>query len=109
MRDYDFSKYEDRQSFYRSDEWRKIRLIKLAQDPLCEDCKKKGELTPAVAVDHIVDLKDSPWLCLVLSNLRSLCVSCHSRKTVQSQGWAKESLGKVLNNSWNIDVLKFRR
>lgn len=108
MKDYDFKTYKGRQRFYQSEEWQKLRAYKLMNNPLCEECFKKDVLTPATEVDHKVDLVDAPYLCLVLENLRALCKSCHSKKTISKMN-GKESLGKILNNSWNIDVLKFKR
>lgn len=108
MQNYDFKTRVGRQRFYQSENWIKARAYKLMQNPLCEDCLKKEVLTPATEVDHKVDLVDAPYLCLVLENLRALCKSCHSKKTISKMN-GKESLGKILNNSWNIDVLKFKR
>lgn len=60
-------------------EWRKTRAIKLRLDPLCEECGK-----PAVDVDHKVAKRRGG--SDALDNLRSLCKSCHSVKTVHSDG-----------------------
>ncbi len=42
--------------FYRSAAWRKLRLVKLDQQPLCEECLKHDRHTPAQMVDHIVPI-----------------------------------------------------
>lgn len=68
-------------SFYASAPWRKLRARKLRIDPLCADCEAKGQIEPAVAVDHVLDRRDRPDLELDIDNLRSLCVPCHNRKT----------------------------
>ena len=66
--------------------WRKVRLVKLAEDPLCEQCKRKGLLKLAEEVDHIIPIADGGER-LELNNLQSLCKSCHSRKTMaESRG-----------------------
>jgi len=108
MKNYNFSRYEDRQAFYKSWEWRAVRQLKLAQKPLCEECLKKDILTPATDVDHIQDLVDAPWLCLIMDNMRSLCKSCHSKKTLSSM-YGQETPGKIVNNKWNLNEIKFRR
>jgi len=61
-------------------EWRKVRLIKLAQDPLCEDCLRFGITEPAVMVHHIKSIEERPDLRLIMSNLESLCNNCHEVK-----------------------------
>jgi 5-methylcytosine-specific restriction protein A len=73
--------YRDRaaKDFYNSRSWRSLRRQKLAIDPLCEDCLRTGRITPATTVHHKVELRAQPDLGLVLSNLASLCGSCHSR------------------------------
>jgi 5-methylcytosine-specific restriction endonuclease McrA len=76
--------------FYSRRAWRGseskagVREIKLAQDPLCEKCKERGELTPAVHVHHEVEVKRDESLALDLGNLVSLCHSCHSSITAKT-------------------------
>jgi 5-methylcytosine-specific restriction protein A len=69
--------------------WEKIRLIALKRDQyICQECLEKGDrIVPANHVDHAIPFKgkDDP-LRLDLSNLRSLCQPCHSRKTVKHDG-----------------------
>lgn len=57
--------------------WWSVRRRKLRKTPWCEDCGK-----PAVDVDHIDNNRGN----LSEGNLRSLCKSCHSRKTVARDG-----------------------
>lgn len=61
-------------------------MVKLRQDPLCEDCLLEGLHTPAKDVDHVIPVRQRPDLRLVLSNLRSLCKPHHSRKTAKENG-----------------------
>src|SRR3954468_6776742 len=84
QRDYDERRGPDRQ-FYGTTRWRKVRAIKLAKDPLCEECEKHGQTTPANEVDHIIPREDRPDLTFVMSNLQSLCKTCHSKKTRHEQ------------------------
>ncbi|MDA0780661.1 MAG: HNH endonuclease signature motif containing protein [Proteobacteria bacterium] len=59
--------------------WRKLRLWFLKQNPLCVVCGTAG-----TDVDHILPL--SKGGTNELSNLQTLCHSCHSRKTVSEDG-----------------------
>jgi 5-methylcytosine-specific restriction enzyme A len=83
-RDYDRQRQPNHR-FYCSARWLKLRSIKLARDPLCEECECKGETTPATEVDHTIPRQDRPDLELDIRNLRSMCKSHHSRKTRQEQ------------------------
>ena len=56
-----------------STQWRAIREMKLAQDPLCERCLKDNLTVPAVLVHH----KDRKQSNNEPENLESLCVMHH--------------------------------
>ena len=73
---------------YNTAQWHRVRRLKLEENTLCEECLKLGRLEPAVAVDHIVAVKAGGDPFPTLDGLRSLCVSCHNRKTriVEQQG-----------------------
>lgn len=58
-------------------DWRRLRDRKLRADPLCEDCKERGETTLATEVHHIIRFSERPELRLDWNNLRSLCEPCH--------------------------------
>ncbi len=64
---------------YSTAAWQRLRLAKLARDPLCQYCPT-GTVTAATEVDHRKAIKDGgdPW---AWDNLVSTCHSCHSRKT----------------------------
>lgn len=76
-------------TFYWSPAWRKVRRLKLKQDPLCEDCKKQGRITPARLVDHIHEIKDG-GARLDLKNMRSQCYKCHAIKTAEAKRQRRE-------------------
>lgn len=57
--------------------WRKLRLEKLADNPLCELCEKQGRIVAANTVDHIIPIQQDPSKRLDKTNLQSLCKSCH--------------------------------
>jgi 5-methylcytosine-specific restriction endonuclease McrA len=79
------SRREDRR-FYASTQWRKVRAIKLAMNPLCECPDNCGLI--AEEVHHRLDRKQRPDLALYLDNLQSLTTSCHSRITAARLGKA---------------------
>lgn len=65
--------------------WRKLRERVLARDGhLCQACLGRGLTTPATHCDHILSKAnggtDDP------ANLRALCATCHSRKTITEKG-----------------------
>ena len=61
--------------------WRRLRRIKLSNNPLCELCLSKDIVVQASQVDHIIPVSQQPELRLVYDNLQSLCETCHSKKT----------------------------
>lgn len=79
-----------RQTAYQNKHWRKLRDTYLKEHPVCEECLKKGRVTPAQDVHHI----KSPFkggeinynLLLDYHNLESLCKDCHGLLHSQMQG-----------------------
>jgi 5-methylcytosine-specific restriction enzyme A len=67
-------------AFYDSTAWKRLRAQKLAGDPLCEDCKQAGRITPAKHVHHERSVAEAAELALDLANLTSLCVACHNAR-----------------------------
>ncbi len=67
-------------AFYDSKKWKSLRTYILSNEPLCRQCIMFGAVTPAVAVDHIVEIKDGGSK-FDEDNLQALCHGCHSRKT----------------------------
>ncbi len=57
--------------------WEKVRKAYAMAHPYCEECLEEGRLTPTEHVHHIVPLAEGG--SNDESNLKSLCVSCHSR------------------------------
>jgi len=66
--------------------WRKARKMFLKRNPLCEECKRNGKITPATVVDHIIPHKGDMNLFWDESNWQALCKTCHDRKTVIENG-----------------------
>ena len=66
-----------------SRQWRDhVRPRQLRDFPYCVQCDTVGRLREATQVDHIVPLSEGgePY---EPSNLQSLCIHCHARKTAQ--------------------------
>lgn len=76
---------------YNSSAWRKLRLTYLKEHPLCEECLKKGKVTPASSVHHI----KSPFkggeinwdLLLDYNNLESVDHECHALLHQEESGY----------------------
>ena len=69
-------------AFYDSAGWKALRRAYRASHPLCETCLTEGRETPTQQIDHVVPVRDAPDRALDETNLRALCVSCHSRRTM---------------------------
>lgn len=60
--------------------WRRLRDAVAERDRyLCQECRRKGRVTPFQSVDHIVPEAEGGRS--VPSNLEALCGPCHSAKT----------------------------
>ena len=74
-------KQQERAKFYAKTEWRKLRKLKLQQNPICEVCGEKL----ATAVHHIKSFmtgsteEEKELLLLDFDNLQSICSTCHAK------------------------------
>jgi 5-methylcytosine-specific restriction endonuclease McrA len=84
--------------FYKSSEWRRIRIAHLTSNPLCVECHKQGIINPGNVVDHIKRLNQRDPFdtqhgrfgeALDMQNLQTLCSKHHNEKS------AKERHGKI--------------
>ncbi|EKS8373185.1 HNH endonuclease [Bacillus thuringiensis] len=85
-----FIKKDMLMKFYKSNEWRTLRLKVIQRAKYeCEHCKQKGKVTTRDTLDkrgrkmkmdvnHIKPVKTHPHLALGLDNLEYLCVRCHN-------------------------------
>ena len=84
-RDYNTPRRKERQKFYNTSKWKALRLQKMQDQPICENCYYNGCITPAEDIHHI----QSPFLkgytrirknelMFDYNNLMSLCKRCHS-------------------------------
>jgi HNH endonuclease len=65
-------------------QWRVLRAVALERDKyLCQECLKKGRYVTATTVDHIIAKAHGG--SDILSNLQSLCDSCHKFKTARER------------------------
>lgn len=65
-------------SVVRSPRWRIVRLAAKRRDGWqCVECGGRGRLE----VDHKKPVRSHPELAYEISNLQTLCSSCHSKKT----------------------------
>jgi 5-methylcytosine-specific restriction enzyme A len=77
---------KDDKRFYASKFWQYARRQQLADEPFCEAMVYDGRCNAVAShVDHRV-ARASGGSDLDSANLRSLCVSCHSRKTAAQDG-----------------------
>lgn len=76
----------ERTALYSTKEWARVRRAVLDVQPLCVECLANGRYEKAVVVDHIQPHKGDRQLFFDVSNLQSLCKSCHDRKTATEDG-----------------------
>lgn len=86
-RRYDEGRRDDLARRIRSSaRWQRVRALKLARDPLCEDCLARyGRPVRAEQVDHVKPLRVRPDLAFARENLKSLCTACHARKSAEER------------------------
>ena len=67
--------------FYQTKEWKSLRTTQLTIYPICAHCQKEGRIVPATVADHVEPRKQGG--ADELSNLQSLCASCHNKKSAK--------------------------
>ena len=73
--------------------WQRARERYLKEHPLCVECLKRSQYTPAVVVDHIIPHRGDETLFWNQNNWQPLCQKCHNKKTsTQDAGFGR---GKV--------------
>lgn len=83
--------------FYNSKPWRDARATQLHREPHCRVCAMVGIKTRATEVDHILAITAGGHPTNP-ANLRSLCKTHHSQKTMMVDGMHRNS-GKSLVTS----------
>lgn len=66
--------------------WQKARKPFLRDNPTCVECRKKGKLTEANTVDHIIPHKGNQDLFWDRDNWQAMCTRCHNVKTATEDG-----------------------
>jgi hypothetical protein len=78
----------ERDAFYKTAAWRRLRAWRLAVEPLCRACKSRGLVVAGTEVDHIEPVSVAWDRRLDESNTQSLCGSCHAEKSaVEGSRW----------------------
>lgn len=91
--------------YYNTKEWKALRKMKIASNPLCEICLRYERLQPAEVVDHIEPItEDNIEKFYQYDNLQSLCNKCHWEKTNNKQSkYSKLLEGKKLQKELEND------
>lgn len=81
---------EQKLKFYKSKEWKALRLRVLERDNNeCQECKRNGfvytnehdpEKHKRLDVDHLKEIEYYPELALDIDNCEVKCVTCHNRR-----------------------------
>ena len=83
--------------------WRKLRMVKLIAQPLCEcgECKANGKITPATEVHHITPvesvttIEQMEVLMFDINNLMSVSHECHARIHAEMFSHSKANVQKA--------------
>lgn len=92
------AKRKERQKIYSTTRWRRLRLLKLNNSPLCEVCTSEGRITTATEVHHIisftdfVEQSDRERYAFDYDNLQSICKQCHQKEHART----RHGKGRVL-------------
>jgi 5-methylcytosine-specific restriction protein A len=67
---------------YNSKQWKRMRLLKLSEEPMCIMCKKNNVIKEATVVDHCITFTDmNDEVAFNYDNYYSLCDVCHGKLT----------------------------
>lgn len=71
---------------YNTSRWRKLRMLYLSENPLCEECLRNSVKKLAEHIHHKTEIStgnnDSEMIQLAfdINNLESLCSECHKKE-----------------------------
>ena len=85
---------------YSTQRWQRLRSATLRERPLCQACLEVGLIEPATTVDHVKAIKAGGDPYPPLAELRSLCESCHNKKTRHIEQLGRKEVPRV----WGCDV-----
>lgn len=89
-------------AFYGTPEWKRTRAIVRQRDGACVMCGSRDRLS----VDHIIPRRDAPHLAFELSNLRTLCASCHGRRDGARSNTSKARVSPLTRSQGASRVLE---
>jgi hypothetical protein len=87
---------KDVSAWYGLWSWKVRRRHQLATHPLCAECERKGQVTPAEVADHYPP-HNGDWNKFRLGPLRSLCRECHEA------GHGRLRVADIDDNGYPID------
>lgn len=88
---------KERNTFYQSKQWQKVRNYVINRDYyMCQCCG--SAVNDKKIVDHIVPLRIDKTKALSTDNLWSLCDKCHNRKTILEE--------QILHSSNGVNKIK---
>ena len=89
---------------YHTAAWQRARADAWARDHgLCQECLKRGRVTPAEIVHHIIELTpeniNDPSITLNPDNLRAVCRECHAiEHGARPRRYKVDELGRIILN-----------
>ena len=91
---------EKQRKFYASRAWADCRkAYKESKGGLCEECLRRGIITPGEIVHHKIHIEDDntddPNVLLNWNNLELLCRQCHGKEHMKRR-WKLDKDGKVV-------------
>lgn len=90
-------------AWYKSAEWRQLRVLQLQRESTCRICTAAGRYTPATIVDHVERHRGDRRLFFSPANLASLCKRCHD-----SAKQSSERTGRPIRitgaDGWPVDL-----
>lgn len=87
--------------------WQRYRESFLRKHPLCVYCQRRGRVTAATVVDHIVPHQGDSKLFWDKNNHQGLCATCHSavkqaeEKSGRISGCDVDGVPIDVNHHWN--------
>jgi 5-methylcytosine-specific restriction protein A len=100
---------ESRQSRGYGAAWDRVRKVVLKRDfGLCQPCRRRGLVTIAKEVDHIISkaralaLRWSQARMDAPGNLQAICKPCHEAKTEEEQGKTKREKSVPGDDGWPV-------
>lgn len=93
---------------YSTQRWQRLRLVQLAANACCAYCERRGIVTPATLVDHIVRVVDDPDRIFDQDNLQSLCVPCHNSEKRREESDARRKSGGDQSRGCGVDGIPNR-